>query len=75
MSTHAHPVTSVSIPSDLETSRAKLVYLYVATQGETTIDDVCATLDLNKGTALTITNALRDRDHVRRDGELLVPAE
>ena len=55
-----------SIPTDLESARAKLVYLYVAATGETTVDRLCEDLDVQKGTALSITGTLRERGHLER---------
>lgn len=73
MRTRTRRPTAVSVPTDLETPRAKLVYLYVAACEGATIDDLCESLELSKGTALTIANTLRDRGHLERNGDLLIP--
>ncbi|SEV96983.1 helix-turn-helix domain-containing protein [Natrinema salifodinae] len=59
----------VSMPTDLDSARAKLVYLYLAAGGGATADDLCADLAIKKGTVLSITGTLRDRGLLkRRDG-------
>lgn len=58
--------TDTSVPDDLESPRAKLVYFYFATRGAATADDLCETLDLKKGTALPIIGTLRERGYVER---------
>ena len=63
--------STVSVPTDLESARAKLVYLYVAATETATVERLCADLDIKKGTALSIVGTLRDRGHVERtDGGL-----
>ena len=57
---------SVSVPAELQSARAKLVYLYLAVVGTATADDVRDALELDKGTVLTITGTLRERGYVRR---------
>lgn len=65
--THRSPVrASVSIPDDLQSAAAKLVYLYLAVAGTATADDVRDALELDKGTVLSIVGTLRERGHVRR---------
>ncbi|THE62908.1 MarR family transcriptional regulator [Salinadaptatus halalkaliphilus] len=61
----AHSI-DFTIPTDLESARAKLVFLYVGASGETTIDQLCTDLGIKKGTALSITGTLRKRGHLER---------
>ncbi|WP_226006172.1 helix-turn-helix domain-containing protein [Natrinema salinisoli] len=56
----------VSIPADLESGRAKLVYLYLAAGDGATPDDLCDDLAVTKGTVLSITGTLRDRGYLER---------
>ncbi|MCU4926755.1 helix-turn-helix domain-containing protein [Halobacteria archaeon AArc-dxtr1] len=56
----------VSVPTDIESARGKLVYLYLATAGTATVDSLHDDLGISKGTALSITGALRERGHLRR---------
>lgn len=56
----------VSIPADLESARAKLVYLYVATSDGASIEQLRRDLGVKKGTVLSITGTLRDRGHLER---------
>ncbi|MFD1564752.1 MarR family transcriptional regulator [Haloarchaeobius amylolyticus] len=60
----------VSIPTDLDSARAKLVYLYLAAVGSATADDLCTELAITKGTVLSIIGTLRDRGYIeRRDSQ------
>ncbi|AFZ71751.1 helix-turn-helix domain-containing protein [Natronobacterium gregoryi] len=64
------PERNVSIPNDLESPRAKLVYLYLAAHGDCQADRLCTDLELSKSTVLSITSTLRKRGHLeRRDGQ------
>ncbi|ELY70036.1 helix-turn-helix domain-containing protein [Natrinema versiforme] len=59
----------VSIPTDLDSARAKLVYLYLAASDGASADDLCDDLAVTKGTILSITGTLRDRGYLeRQDG-------
>lgn len=66
MAAHALENEDVSVPADLESGRAKLVYLYLAVRGEATADDVCTALHIDKGSVLTITGTLRERGYIRQ---------
>lgn len=67
MVAHVAQDAAVSVPADLESARAKLVYLYLAVRGDATADDVCDALDIDKGSVLTIAGTLRERGYVRRE--------
>ncbi|WP_440765919.1 MarR family transcriptional regulator [Natronorubrum sp. DTA7] len=54
------------VPNDLESPRAKLVYLYVATTDGASIERLCDDLDVKKGTVLSITGTLRERGYLER---------
>ncbi|RQG90279.1 MarR family transcriptional regulator [Natrarchaeobius halalkaliphilus] len=56
----------ISIPQEISSAQAKLVYYYLATNGGGTVDDLHDELDISKGTALSITGTLRDQGHVER---------
>ncbi|ELY60766.1 MarR family transcriptional regulator [Natronolimnohabitans innermongolicus] len=58
--------STVTVPDDLESPRAKLVYLYVAANGVVTAEELCADLGVKKGTVLSITGTLRDRGYLER---------
>ena len=66
MSSHQMTTADVSLPDDLESPRAKLLYLYLSACGGATADDVCESLEMDKGSALSIAGTLRDRGYVRR---------
>lgn len=56
----------VSLPDDFESAQAKLVYLYLRIWPESTADELCTALDVDKGAVLSITRTLRERGHVER---------
>lgn len=68
--TRQHPPKS--IPADLESAQAKLIYLSLSLREDAetrTVDEVCDTLNVEKGAALSILGTLRERGYVeRRDG-------
>lgn len=63
----------LSLPEDLESARAKLVYLYVAVRGGASADEIARVLDIGKGTILSILQTLCGRGLVERRGERYVP--
>jgi predicted transcriptional regulator len=50
------------IPAGLSSPQAKLVYLYVATQGEATIDELSDELGMQKLALYSVVRMLRSRD-------------
>jgi len=69
MTQSATTTLDVSIPTDLDSARAKLVYLYLAADGDATLDDLCTELAVTKGAMLSIITTLRNRGYLeRRDG-------
>jgi len=66
MQPDGHFQSTESVPDDLESPRAKLVYLYVAASDGATVEELCADLCVKKGTALSITGTLRDRGYLER---------
>lgn len=56
----------VSMPEDLASPRAKLVYLYLEAFGSATADELRSALDVNKSTVLSITATLRERGLLER---------
>lgn len=57
----------VTLPTDLDSPRAKLVYLYLRTHGDATIDELQDGLGMQKLSLYSILGTLSDRDLV--DGE------
>ncbi|WP_049923753.1 MarR family transcriptional regulator [Halopiger djelfimassiliensis] len=66
MDTDGQARTAVSIPSDIESAQAKLVYLYLSIRQGASADDICTALELSKGTVLSIAGTLRERGHLER---------
>jgi DNA-binding IclR family transcriptional regulator len=62
------------LPDELDSPRAKLVYLSLATTGGATLDELQTGLDLPKITLYTIVRTLRERDLVNQEGEALTLA-
>ncbi|MCW8172627.1 MULTISPECIES: MarR family transcriptional regulator [Natrialba] len=58
--------TDVSVPTDVTTPRAKLVYYYLATKDGATADNLRSDLAISKGNVLSIVGTLRERGHVKR---------
>lgn len=63
----------VSLPRELESPRAKLVYLYLSTRGEATVESLRDGLDLEKITLFSILDTLTSRGLVRKDADTYRP--
>jgi hypothetical protein len=59
----------VTLPTDLDSPRAKLVYLYLRTHGEATLDELQNGLGMQKLTLYSILGTLTERDLVDGDAE------
>ena len=58
-----------SLPATIQSPRGKLVYLYLATAGEATADELAASLDLSGLCCYAVLRTLTDRGLViQRDG-------
>ena len=60
------------VPAELSSPRAKLVYLYLATHGAVTEDDLCEGLDMKRLSLYSILKTLRQGEFVSRDGDRYV---
>ncbi|AXR78587.1 MarR family transcriptional regulator [Natrarchaeobaculum sulfurireducens] len=65
--------TATPIPDAIESPRAKLVYLYVTTRGETTAEQLRDDLGMRTGTTLTILRTLQERGYLERQDDRIVP--
>ncbi|WP_327052562.1 TrmB family transcriptional regulator [Halomicrococcus gelatinilyticus] len=68
---NAHSAGSLqdaSLPEELGSPRAKLVYLYLTTTSGATVDELQAGLDLPKMALFTIVRTLRERGLVEKRG-------
>ncbi len=59
------------LPDELDSPRAKLVYLSLATTNGATLDELQTGLDLPKITLYTVIRSLRERGLVNQEGESL----
>lgn len=58
-----------ALPDELDSPRAKLVYLYLDVAEDAALADLQETLGLKKITLFSILDSLRRRDLVERDGD------
>lgn len=61
--------SSIRIPAALESSNAKLVYLYLDAVNEATVDDLQAALQMQQLTLFPTLDTLESEDLVERNGE------
>jgi predicted transcriptional regulator len=69
---HTRPTAGLeapSIPSELESPRAKLVYLFLSTYGEATISELESSLEMKKISLYSILSTLCDRGLIDQDAE------
>jgi DNA-binding IclR family transcriptional regulator len=72
MNVHRPTTRDRALPTELESPRAKLVYLYLRT-ATASLDDLQSDLGLKKITLYSILRTLRERDLVeKRDGTFAV---
>lgn len=64
----AGPIRIDPVPDELESSQAKLVYLYLAVTGGATVDELRETLALKKVTLLSVLRSLISAGLVDRKG-------
>jgi DNA-binding IclR family transcriptional regulator len=55
---------SLALPAEVDSPRAKLVYLYLDTNGGSTVADLCSELDVPKLTLFSVLKTLRSRELV-----------
>ena len=65
---------AVSIPDDIESPRAKLVYLYLSTTEAATIEELQEALGMKKITLYSLLSTLEKRELIRCIGEQYVRA-
>ncbi|MFC4359320.1 TrmB family transcriptional regulator [Halobium salinum] len=66
------PTQRTRMPGDIDSSSAKLVYLYLSTQGDATVEELGDGLEMQKLSLFSVLKTLRKRDLVERDGERYV---
>ncbi len=65
--------TAVPIPDEIESPRAKLVYLYVTTRDGSTVERLREDLGMRTGTALSMLRTLQERGYLERRGDRIEP--
>jgi predicted transcriptional regulator len=60
--------TAVTIPTTLDSSGSKLVYLYLSTVDEATIEDLQTTLEMQQIALFPVLETLESADLVDHDG-------
>lgn len=63
-----------TVPATLDSPRAKLVYLSLATGGAATVDELRQRLAMPKLALFSILQTLQQRDHVTREDDRYRPA-
>jgi DNA-binding MarR family transcriptional regulator len=60
------PTREVAIPDDFDSPQAKLLYLYLLVSPNSSADEICSALDVDKGSVLSVVRTLRKHGHVER---------
>ena len=58
-----------SVPSELTSPRAKLVYLFLSANGETTLSELQSALNMQKLSLYSILSTLRERELINQQAE------
>lgn len=61
-----------TVPTELESPRAKLVHVYLEASGGATVDDLNETLRMQKLDVLSVLRSLSEGGHVSTDGDRYV---
>jgi predicted transcriptional regulator len=64
----AHLATPETLPEEITSPRAKLVYLYLDVTETATVEDLQACLDMKKIDLLSVLNSLTRAGYVVKDG-------
>lgn len=69
MSTAALTHDRTEIPTEIDSTGSKLVYLYLQTAGGATIEELQASLNMKQLALFPVLNTLASEDLVTREGE------
>ncbi len=72
--TATEPTTLNQMPAALESTNSKLVYLYLATVDEATINDLQSALDMQQLALFPTLDTLEGEGLIERDGETFTVA-
>lgn len=61
--------SQATVPASIDSSCAKLVYLYLSTHGSATVSELQDRLSMKKLTLYSVLRTLRERELVSEDGE------
>lgn len=65
----------ISVPDEVVSAEAKLVWFYVVAASPCTVEELCQSLRLCKLTLFPVLRSLEDRGLIRRDGGRYSPAD
>jgi len=71
--TDPESVAQRRMPSDIQSSQAKLVYYYLRVTDCETVNDLAAELDMKRMTLYDVLETLDDKDLVKQEGERYRP--
>lgn len=74
LSRNADADADLTVPTELESTASKLVYLFVRTTGECTIDDLQSSLDMKKISLYPLLKSLAKKGLVEIDDGTYRPA-
>ncbi|WP_280536868.1 helix-turn-helix domain-containing protein [Halopenitus sp. POP-27] len=67
--TDAGSGTAMSLPTELQSPRAKLVYLYLTTNRRATVSEMAESLGMKKISLYGILKTLRNEEFIQQQGE------
>jgi len=67
------PTANSLLPSELQSPRAKLVYLYLTTNGDATVSEMGESLNMKKLSLYSILKTLRKEGLVACEGDTYAP--
>ena len=65
----AETASQIALPGELESPRAKLVYLFLSMNGTVTINELQHSLDMKKISLYSVLKCLEKEDLISKDGD------
>jgi len=74
LQTKSAQASAPALPPEIQSPRAKLVYLYLTTNDGATVSEMCDSLGMKKISLYSVLKCLRTQDLVERDEEAYILA-
>jgi len=70
LNSHAQSIKDLSVPDEINSSTAKLVYVYLKSVMSATLEEICKSLSLKQLTLLPILDSLRKNGLIKKSNQV-----